>query len=231
MKKMFFLKQVVFLLTVCASLSLSTNFANAQDVVGKIQEGEKKITMCIGCHGIAGYQASFPHVHKVPMISGQDAKYLNNALTSYQKGERKHPTMQSVVAPLSEQDMADLSVFYEQHGASTLPSAAHDIKEPSEQVKALLQKGACMSCHGDSFNRPINGAAKLAGQHPDYLYIALKSYQTSGNRVFGRSNAIMAGQIKGWTHDELQAVAQYLGGLHGDLHVTPQSRFRRFSQP
>jgi cytochrome c553 len=32
--------------------------------------------MCIGCHGIPGYQASFPEVHKVPMISGQGAKYI-----------------------------------------------------------------------------------------------------------------------------------------------------------
>jgi cytochrome c553 len=38
--------------------------------------------MCIGCHGIVGYQATFPEVHKVPMISGQGAKYIASALTS-----------------------------------------------------------------------------------------------------------------------------------------------------
>jgi mono/diheme cytochrome c family protein len=52
--------------------------------------------MCIGCHGIAGYQASFPEVHKVPMISGQNAKYITASLVAYKKGERKHPTMRAI---------------------------------------------------------------------------------------------------------------------------------------
>ena len=72
--------------------------------------------MCIGCHGIKGYQASFPEVHKVPMISGQSAKYIVAALTAYKKGERKHPTMRAIAASLTEQDMADLAAYYEQQG-------------------------------------------------------------------------------------------------------------------
>ena len=65
--------------------------AQAQDA----KAGEKKNAMCIGCHGIAGYQSSFPEVHKVPMIAGQGAKYIVAALNAYQKGERKHPTMRA----------------------------------------------------------------------------------------------------------------------------------------
>ena len=47
--------------------------------------------MCIGCHGIPGYQASFPEVHKVPMISGQSAKYIVAALTRLQEGRAQAP--------------------------------------------------------------------------------------------------------------------------------------------
>ena len=97
-----------------ASLSLA---AQAQDAKGgSAAAGEKKAAMCIGCHGIKGYQASFPEVHKVPMISGQGAKYIAAALASYKKGDRKHPTMRAVTGSLTDQDMADLSAFYEQHG-------------------------------------------------------------------------------------------------------------------
>ena len=85
--------------------------AQAQDAAA----GQKKASMCIGCHGIPGYQASFPEVHKVPMISGQGAKYIASSLTAYKKGERKHPTMMAIAATLSEQDMADLGAFYEKH--------------------------------------------------------------------------------------------------------------------
>ena len=54
--------------------------------------------MCIGCHGIVGYQADFPQVYKVPKIAGQDAKYLVSALTAYRSGDRKFPTMRSIAS-------------------------------------------------------------------------------------------------------------------------------------
>src|SRR3972149_2912438 len=60
---------------------------------------EAKVATCVGCHGIKGYQASFPEVYKVPMIAGQSAKYIAAALTEYKRGERKHPTMRSVATP------------------------------------------------------------------------------------------------------------------------------------
>ena len=55
------------------------------DVTPDVDAARGKVAMCIGCHGIPGYQASFPEVHKVPMISGQNAKYIAAALTAYQK--------------------------------------------------------------------------------------------------------------------------------------------------
>ncbi len=208
------------------SLALSavagvTTVAQAQDVAA----GQKKVAMCIGCHGIPGYQSSFPEVHKVPMISGQGAKYIGAALTAYAKGERKHPTMRGIALSLSDQDIADISAYYEQHGKTG--TAPDQVAEPGAQVKELLNKGACASCHGANFSKPIDGSyPKIAGQHADYLYVALKSYQTEGNPVVGRGNAIMAGQVKQFSHTELKAIAGYLASLPGELKTVPQSRLR-----
>ena len=47
--------------------------------------------MCIGCHGIAGYQASFPEVYKVPKIAGQNAKYIVAALDRLPQGRPQAP--------------------------------------------------------------------------------------------------------------------------------------------
>jgi len=56
-------------------------------------------------------------------------------------------------------------------------------------VAELLKKGNCVSCHGSNFSKPIDAAyPKLAGQHPDYLYVALKAYQTQSNPQVGRAN-------------------------------------------
>jgi len=200
--------------------------ASAQDAkAGDAKAGEKKAAMCIGCHGIPGYQASFPEIHKVPMIAGQGAKYIVAALGEYQKSERKHPTMRAIAAPLTEQDMADLAAYYEQLPKEQ-PKLA-DKAEATPQVDALLKKGNCVSCHGENFSKPIDGSyPKLAGQHADYLFVALKAYQTNGNPQIGRSNAIMVGQVKQFSHAELKTIAQYLSTLPSELHTVPQSRFR-----
>ncbi len=194
--------------------------AQAQDAA----KGKEKAAMCIGCHGIVGYQASFPEIHKVPMISGQSGKYVVAALNAYKKGERKHPTMKAIAASLTDADMADLGAFYEAQGAAKAADAAP--AAPAD-VAALLTKGACASCHGANYSKPIDGAyPKLAGQHGDYLYVALKAYTVEGNPQVGRGNAIMAGQVKQFKKEELKAIANYLAGLPSDLQVVPQSKFR-----
>ncbi len=93
------------------------NAALAADVVGNPKAAEKKISMCIGCHSIPGYKASFPEVYQVPMIGGQSASYIVAALNAYKKGERKHPSMRGVAASLSDQDMADIAAYYSQQNA------------------------------------------------------------------------------------------------------------------
>lgn len=180
--------------------------------------------MCIGCHGIVGYQASFPQIYKVPMISGQGAEYIVSSLTAYKKGERKHPTMRGIAGSLSEQDMADLAAFYSSH--KTAPVAAAS-PQPSTAVAELLKKGNCASCHGDSYNKPIAGTyPKLAGQHADYLFVALTAYQTEHNEAVGRGNAIMGAQAKPFSHKELKAMAGYIASLPSDLAVVPNAKFR-----
>jgi cytochrome c553 len=218
-----------FLTSVFAIFVASVTTATlAQDIKGNPAAGKTKAEMCIGCHGIKGYQASFPEVYKVPMISGQGAKYISNALLAYQKGERKHPTMGSIAASLSEQDMADLAAYYSVHGkveGVTLPEKA--AKEPSAAVTALLQKGACVSCHGANFAKPIDPSyPKIAGQHADYLTVALKSYKTEGLATVGRANGIMGGIAKQFTNAEMKELAKYISSLGGDLKVVPQSSFR-----
>eukprot|EP01034_Spumella_vulgaris_P000445 gene445-589_t len=203
-----------------------TAVSHAQEVKGDIKAGEKKIAMCIGCHGIPGYQASFPEVHKVPMISGQSGKYIASALDAYKKGDRKHPTMRGIADSLSDQDMADIAVYYEAHAKAAAP-AAKPARQPSAQVDALLKKGACVSCHGDNFSKPIDPAyPKIAGQHADYLFVALKSYKTEGNANMGRSNGVMAGIAKQFTNAELKAMAGYVSSLDGELKTVPEKRFR-----
>ncbi len=200
--------------------------AQAQDVTGDAAAGAKKNAMCVGCHGIQGYQASFPEIYKVPKIGGQNAKYLAAALHAYKKGERKHPSMRAIAESLSDQDMADLAAYYQSEGGAaavaTAPAPAADAA-----VTALLQKGACAGCHGADFSKPIDASyPKLAGQHADYLTVALKAYKTENNAHVGRGNAIMSAQAKPYSNAELKAIASYIASLPSELKTVPQSRFK-----
>ena len=215
----------IFTLAVSSATAFSVQ---AQEVKGDAKAAEQKIAMCIGCHSIKGYQASFPEVYKVPMISGQSGKYIASALDAYKKGDRKHPTMRGIADSLSEKDIADVSAYYEQHGKKGTELPAKPGREPSVQVAELLKKGACVSCHGDNFAKPIDPSyPKIAGQHADYLFVALKSYKADArNANVGRNNAIMGGIAKQFSNAELKALANYLASVEGDLQVVPQSRFR-----
>lgn len=83
--------------------------------------GEKKKSMCAGCHGIVGYHTVFPEVYKVPKLGGQHPAYIVKALKAYQSGARDHATMRAIAASLSEKDMADLAAYY---GAGNAQTAA-----------------------------------------------------------------------------------------------------------
>jgi cytochrome c553 len=94
-------------------------------------------------------------------------------------------------------------------------------------VAALLQKGACISCHGDNFAKPVDPSyPKIAGQHKDFLFVALKSYKVENQSTWGRNNGVMGGIAKQFTNAELKAMANYIGSLEGDMKVVPQSKFR-----
>ncbi|MBN8752561.1 MULTISPECIES: c-type cytochrome [Variovorax] len=221
------------LLTTMFALAVAcvTVSAEAQQVTGKAQDGAKKVAMCVGCHGIIGYQASFPEIHKVPMIAGQSATYITAALTAYKGGDRKHPTMRAIADTLTEQDIADLAAYYSQLGLKDggAPPATLAKATPAN-VEALITRNAdnsCTKCHGANFNTPNDGTVpKLAGQHADYLFVALKSYRVKNNPHLGRSNAVMGQQVeeKKFTTAELKTLATYISSLPGELKTVPESR-------
>jgi len=221
------MKTPVSLLCAFVLATVAVFSVQAEALKGDVQAGERKNTMCMGCHGIVGYQATFPEVHKVPKIAGQNEQYIVNALVAYKKGERKHPSMRGIATTLTDQDIADVAAYYAQLGV--VAGAAALPKAPAGSTKAaeLVAKGACTSCHGESLNQPVDpGFPKLAGQYRDYLFVALKSYKAEGNPNVGRGNAVMGGVAKQFSHAELKVLAEYLASLQGDVKTVPENRLR-----
>ena len=76
-----------------AALLFNAAGAMAQQPASKPAGAEPNVSMCIGCHGLAGYRTAYPEVYHVPKIAGQQAEYIVKALQAYKSGARKHPSI------------------------------------------------------------------------------------------------------------------------------------------
>jgi cytochrome c553 len=101
----------------CASAALAAPaLAQQAAPAGDPKEAHKKIAMCEGCNGIAGYKTAYPNVYHVPKLGGQQAAYLAAALKAYKAGQRSHPSMRGIAASLSDKDILDLAAYYSMTG-------------------------------------------------------------------------------------------------------------------
>jgi cytochrome c553 len=81
-------------------------------------KNQTAVVNCASCHGPAGAK---PVVTKdtaadqhPPILAGQHADYLVQALKQYRTGKRKHAIMQSNAEKLTDKDINDLALYYSQ---------------------------------------------------------------------------------------------------------------------
>ncbi|HEY2022002.1 c-type cytochrome [Paraburkholderia sp.] len=85
--------------------------------------------------------------------------------------------------------------------------------------KVLVNNHNCAACHGANLNNPVSPEyPKLAGQHSDYIFWALRQYQMgTGNPHFGRNNAIMQAQVQTLSPSDMKDIGAYVESLDGSL--------------
>jgi cytochrome c553 len=87
-----------------ASLILSATAGAAGDAAA----GKAKSAVCAACHGADGNSPNAVW----PNLAGQHAAYMVKQLKDFKSGARKDPIMAPMAAPLSDQDMENLSAFF-----------------------------------------------------------------------------------------------------------------------
>jgi len=74
-----------------------------------LEAGKKKaVEVCAACHGQDGNSATADF----PRIAGQYADYLAKSLRDYKTGARKDPVMSGFAAPLTAQEIENLSAYF-----------------------------------------------------------------------------------------------------------------------
>ena len=197
-----------------AGLALIATQVQADSLVdGSADAGKAKALTCTACHGPEGNSISAMW----PNIAGQNAPYLLAQLAAFKDGSRTDPLMSSQAMLLSEQDMADLAVYFE-----SLPAAAQSVKNAGtvDRGEALYRGGnaetgvaACLACHGPTGRG--NPAAKypaLQGQHADYTTKQLNDYAGGTRKTDGRTR-IMRDIAARLSKDDIEALSSYVQGL------------------
>ena len=114
-----------FLLLLAASIAQSALAQDAKSRAASAPTGvQAPVSMCIGCHAIPGYQASFPYVYRVPKIGGQSQAYLEAALNAYRQGARNHPSMTAVAKGLTDEQISAVAAYYAARGTGPVVAAS-----------------------------------------------------------------------------------------------------------
>lgn len=201
-------------------LSSSVVFAGGNAANGKL----KSIT-CVACHGVTGNSAS----SAFPTIAGQGEKYLYNQLKDFKSGARKNGIMLGMVAALNDQDMQNLAAYYASQ--TTKPNVAKIDAKILEIGKNIYLQGkketkttACVACHGvNGAGIPSAGMPQLSFQHAAYTAAQLRAFrqvsfnkQTNGTAAVRNNDmsAMMQNIASELTDSEIEALAQYIAGLH-----------------
>lgn len=182
---------------------------------GNAGKGKTLAEGCTSCHGAAGEgMAAQPleddeSIPAVPALAGQLATYTYKQLRDYADGSRDHASMGAIAKGLSEQDAADLAVWF-----ASLPAPKKQGQEPTDRAKTLVSQGddkrilpACFVCHGRHGEGEKQDIPSLAGQQPDYFVSTMQAFK-AGNRhndLYSRMRSI----AKQLSDEEIKELAAY----------------------
>lgn len=183
------------------------------DLVGVVEDGAALARPCYACHGPLGRSV----MPIFPSLAGQTTEYLDKQLRDFRSGARAEPMMDPMVAPLDDQDIADLSAYF-----ASLPRPEPK-QAPLEALgKRLFERGRpevgvapCMGCHGSrgfGYEGMFPGGFPMIARQP----ASYTSKQLNAFRAQTRTNdhnrvmQVVAGPL---TDAEIEALARYLAQL------------------
>lgn len=168
-------------------------------------EALAKAGKCRKCHGDAGVSDDPEDAN----IAGMRASYIYKQLKDYQAGNRSDRDMKKATTDLNDQQIADLSVWFESltpvsanggnADAAVLELVYHG--DPSRLVKS------CASCHGRDGRGGQYDHPAIAGQNRDYFVYTMSEFKEGDreNDVYSRMRLI-AGAL---SDEEVEALAAY----------------------
>lgn len=174
------MKKIIAAASLCfASLSVNAVIAVPEYDVNAGQKIAE--TVCAACHGVNGVSV----VPAQPNLGGQNVRYLYKQLVNFKTGYRRNGIMQSQVANLSQQDLANVAGYYAGQApwgvANGNPATAHEASKiflGGDKSRGVIP---CAGCHGPEAGGNAWAAfPRLGGQHAEYISTQLKLFRAAG---------------------------------------------------
>ena len=182
---------------------------------GNLNKGKELAESCKSCHGDKGQGMEEESkddeiLPAIPALAGQVANYTYKQLRDYFNDSRSHVQMTGVAKGLTEQDAADLAVWF----SSLPPQENKSSSQNLASAKRMVEQGdskrilpPCFVCHGGKGQGEKMDIPMLAGQQPDYFSRTLEAYKNGQrhNDIYSRMRLI-AQQL---SDEEIKELAQY----------------------
>ena len=163
------------------------------------QPSAERLAACAACHGANGNSPS----PVIPSIAGQPRVFIENQLVIMREGLREVPVMAPVLKGLTDEEISALAKHF---SALPIVPAVTTVQPDKQRAGAeISRKALCGTCHLASYSGQ-NQVPRLAGQHEDYLLLALKAFRDQPGP--GR-DTIMAATLRGMSDAELGQLAHY----------------------
>ena len=182
---------------------------------GNLNKGKELAESCKSCHGDKGQGMKEETrddeiLPAIPALAGQVANYTYKQLRDYFNDSRSHVQMTGVAKGLTEQDAADLAVWFSSLPAQENKSGSRNLARAEKMVeqgdgKRILPP--CFVCHGGKGQGEKQDIPALAGQQADYFARTLLDYKNGQrhNDIYSRMRLI-AQQL---SDEEIKELAQY----------------------
>lgn len=172
--------------------------------------GEAKATaVCVACHAVDGSRGAATY----PILQGQHPQYLAKQLNEFKDGQRKNAVMTGMAAPLTPEDIRNVSAFYAGKKAKDGFAKNKDTVALGEKIYrggiAKKTVPACAACHGPGGSGIPAQYPRLGGQHADYIKAQLTAFR-QGDRT---NNASMSSIAANLSDKEIDALSDYIAGL------------------
>ena len=135
------------------------------------ETGRKLAAVCAQCHGEDGNSTK----PGVPSLAGQQPRYFASAIHEYLDGSRGTPSpMHLLVRDMRAVELDSVALYFAAQTPAQRPPAAFGDAAEGEPHTVL-----CTGCHGLLGVSTDPETPNLAGQDPEYLVNAIKSYRNA----------------------------------------------------